>query len=200
MAAKVGLIILCYFLGSIPFSYLVPKTAKGVDIRQVGSGNVGATNVLRNMGWLYGILAMLLDIAKGVLAAYIGVRWGGSTFLTCLCAGAVVLGHCYSPFLKFVGGKGVATAGGVVIYLMPLAAVILVIWFVLVVAVKRYVSLGSVLTAAALPLAAYLNGQTSAIIWLCIILAAFVIYKHRPNNERLLKGTEPRLGKKVGES
>ncbi|MGE5453923.1 MAG: glycerol-3-phosphate 1-O-acyltransferase PlsY [Methylocystaceae bacterium] len=198
MATTIGLTILAYFIGSIPFSYLVPKTAKGVDIRQMGSGNVGATNVMRNLGWLYGILAMLLDVAKGYLAVYIGTRWGGTPSIISFCAAAVVLGHCYSPFLRFSGGKGVATAGGVAICLMPLATLGLALFFVLVVLVKKYVSLGSILTAAALPIVTYLAGQPLVIIWLTLGLSIFVIYKHSPNIKRLLSGTEPQLGNKTG--
>jgi len=197
MAVTIGLVALCYILGSIPFSYLVPKTVKGVDIRKVGSGNVGATNVLRNMGPIYGILAMVLDVAKGYLAAYLGARWGGSPAITSLCATAVVLGHCYSPLIKFAGGKGVATSGGVAIFLMPLATLLLAVFFVLVVLVSRYVSLGSILAAAALPVTALWSGQPPVIIWFTLALAIFVIYKHRPNINRLLAGTEPRLGKKA---
>jgi len=198
MEITIGLVILSYLLGSIPFSYLVPKTTKGVDIRKVGSGNVGATNVLRNMGWLYGILAMLLDVAKGGAATYIGMRWGGSPLITSFCAGAVVMGHCYSPFIRFAGGKGVATAGGVAIALMPLYALGLALFFVLAVAVKKYVSLGSILTAAALPLVTYWAGQPLEILILSLALAGFVIYKHKPNIQRLVAGTEPKLGKKAG--
>lgn len=193
----VGLILISYILGSIPFSYLVPKTTKGVDIRKVGSGNVGATNVLRNMGWIYAIIAMLLDVAKGYLAAFLGAHWGGTPLIISFCALAVVIGHCYSPFIKFAGGKGVATAGGVAIFLMPLWTLGLALFFVLVVVVKKYVSLGSILTAAALPLVAYGAGQPPTIIWLTVVLALFVIYKHRPNIERLWAGKEPKLGKKA---
>src|SRR6266852_4119621 len=168
-----------YLLGSIPFGLLLTKLFGGGDVRKAGSGNIGATNVARVAGPLAGILTLVFDTAKGAAAVLLAGQFtNGSAAWMIVAAFAVLLGHCFPVWLKFKGGKGVATALGVFLALSPLAAVSALLLFVLFVAYWRYVSLGSVAAAAA--------------------IALLVIYKHDGNLQRLVEGTEPRFsfGKK----
>ncbi|SHG90564.1 acyl-phosphate glycerol-3-phosphate acyltransferase [Thermosyntropha lipolytica DSM 11003] len=193
---EAGLIILSYILGSIPFSYLFSRLWGGVDIRKRGSGNVGATNVLRTLGLKVALPAFIGDFLKGVLAAFLGLKWGGEV-LASACAMAAVIGHCYPIFLGFRGGKGVATAGGAVLFLMPDVLGLLALVFVGVIFMFRYVSLGSITAALVLPVLAYFMGKPQSFMVLSMVLAVLVIYKHRENIERLLSGKEPKIGEKA---
>src|SRR6266436_1569141 len=193
-----------YFLGSIPFGLVLAKLFSGADVSKSGSGNIGATNVARVAGPLAGILTLVFDTAKGAAAVWLAGRVTNesATWMT-ITAFAVLLGHCFPVWLKFKGGKGVATALGVFLALCPLAAVSALLLFLLCVAYWRYVSLGSVAAAAAMPLLIYflwaprhappiiIDGGTLAI-------GLLVIYKHDGNLQRLVEGTEPRFsfGKK----
>ncbi len=188
------LVIGAYFLGDIPFSYLFSRLFGGGDIRKKGSGNVGATNVLRTMGIGVAMAALAGDVGKGMLAAWLGLHFGGSA-VAAGCAVAAVIGHCWPAFLGFRGGKGVATSAGVLLVLTPKIVLILLACFVIIIAVSRYVSLGSVSVAAALPVLNLLFVDSLPYIIMSIVLAVLVIYRHRENISRLRNGTESKISK-----
>jgi glycerol-3-phosphate acyltransferase PlsY len=183
-----------YVLGSIPFSYLVARFFGVADVRKVGSGNVGATNVMRSVGRGPGLLAFTLDAAKGAAAALIATAVAPEGWLGPGSAAAAVLGHMYPVWLRFQGGKGVATGVGAFIPLAPLAALGGVAAFVVILAATRYVSLGSIAGAVALPAVARLTGAPTPVVATAALIGALVIWKHRGNLARLSRGTESRLG------
>ena len=191
--------IAAYFLGSIPFGLLLTKAFGRGDVRKVGSGNIGATNVARAAGLLAGVSTLLLDLAKGAAAVLLAEKLSsGSATWMMIAAFAVLLGHCFPVWLKFKGGKGVATAAGVFLVLSSLACLAAVVLFILVVLLWRYVSLGSVSAAAAMPLLIYLlwpprHAPPLAVIFGAVAVALLIIYKHRGNLQRLLEGTEPKF-------
>ena len=196
-----------YLLGSIPFGLLVAK-ARGVDIRTAGSGNIGATNAMRVLGKPAGVLVLFLDALKGYAAAHFLPRLLLAAFsssdavpdLLPLLAGiCAVLGHNYTCWLKFKGGKGIATTAGVYLALAPWALLIALVVFVLAVGLSRYVSVGSIAAAVALPMAVWIMkpGEPCLIIVTCA-LGVLAIYKHKSNLQRLRAGTENRLGQKAG--
>jgi glycerol-3-phosphate acyltransferase PlsY len=188
-----------YLLGSIPFGLLLTKIFGGGDVRKAGSGNIGATNVARVVGPLGGILTLVLDTAKGAVAVWLAGRvTNESATWMMMAAFTVLLGHCFPIWLRFKGGKGVATALGVFLVLCPLAAVSALLLFVLCVAYWRYVSLGSVAAAAAMPLLIYFlwapRHAPPIIVDIGTLgIALLVIYKHDGNLQRLVEGTEPRF-------
>jgi acyl phosphate:glycerol-3-phosphate acyltransferase len=188
-----------YLLGSIPFGLLLAKLFGGGDVRKAGSGNIGATNVARVVGPLAGILTLAFDTVKGVAAVWLAGRFTNESATWMMIAGFVVLlGHCFPVWLKFKGGKGVATALGVFLALCPLAAVSALLLFVICVAYWRYVSLGSVAAAAAMPLLVYFlwaphHAPPIIIDVGTLAIALLVIYKHDGNLQRLVEGTEPRF-------
>ena len=187
-----------YLLGSIPTAYLVVKRLTGADVRHVGSGNVGATNVTRTAGFGPGLFVFLLDGLKGWAAVALvapAVLPDGSPTARLACGVAAVVGHTAPVFLHFRGGKGVATSIGVLLGAMPAVAVAFVGVWVLCFALWRYVSVGSLAAAVSLPAAQWLAGQGMAEILLGAGLAALIIVKHRPNIERLLQGWEHRAGR-----
>ncbi len=190
-----------YLLGSVPFSYWIGHWFKGVDIRTVGSHNPGATNVLRVAGRLPGSLALVLDAGKGALPVLLGRAWGLPHAAVAAAAAAAVLGHVFSPFLGFHGGKGVATGAGALGALAPLPTALAAATFVVVVACTRLVALGSVAAAALVPLlvagAMAVGRMPPGTIWTAAAAAAIsalVIVRHRENIARLRAGTEDRLG------
>lgn len=190
---ELGLWILCsYIIGSIPFSYAIPKLFKGIDISQHGSGNVGTTNVYRVLGLKYALPALILDIFKGGIMMYLA-SFRFKPEIALIISLFAVFGHCYSFMLKFKGGKGVATAAGILIVKSPLVTSLLVSILVIVVVLTRYVSLGSVLAAAALPFAYYYvhMDRNTSLIFAC--LSVFVILRHSSNIVRLLKGRENKI-------
>jgi acyl phosphate:glycerol-3-phosphate acyltransferase len=180
-----------YGLGSIPFGYLLARWSGAGDIRRIGSGNIGATNVLRTGRKGLALATLLLDLAKGGLPTALGHAWFGPDVAALAGAGAI-LGHCFPAWLAFRGGKGVATAAGVVLGLTPLAFVAILAAFVAVVATTRLVSLGSLVAAGLAPVAAWLMGHVQA-AELYLLVAALVIFKHRDNIRRLLRGEESRV-------
>ncbi len=187
--------ILSYLLGSIPFGYLLVRIFRGEDVRASGSGNIGATNVARSSPAL-GVATLLLDAGKGAAAVLLArTLFHGAPLLLTTAALFAVLGHLFPVWLKFRGGKGVATSLGSFILIVPKSVLCMVGLFVLIVAVFRYVSLGSVLAAAFLPLLALLlHDYTDARQLAFIVLACvLVIWKHRQNLARLLAGEEPRM-------
>ena len=198
------LIIGAYLLGSIPFGYLIVKERAGVDVRSVGSGNVGATNVLRVSGKGPAIAVLLMDMAKGCFPVLVGRLLGVSSGVLAAVAVAAVLGHVFPIFLGFRGGKGVATAVGAFLALAPIATATSIAVFVLLVIWKRYVSLGSVVAVATFPLWAFIYGQTGwmTVPWLAVciagsVTAVVVFVKHRANLRRIGEGTESRIGERL---
>lgn len=186
-----------YGLGSIPFGLLLTRWAGAGDIRRIGSGNIGATNVLRTGRKGLALATLLLDMAKGALPTALAYLWFGAEVGALAGAGAII-GHCYPVWLGFKGGKGVATAAGVVLGLAPLVLLVILAAFVLIVWQTRWVSLGSMSAAALAPIVAYVMGQPEAAL-LFVLVAVLVIVKHRENIRRLLSGNENRLsfGKKA---
>lgn len=195
-----------YFLGSIPTGYLVARS-RGMDIRTFGSGNIGATNVFRALGKRAGTLVLLIDLMKGYVAVVVVSRLmtfsllpgaeGPTREMLAITAGiCAVLGHNYTCWLGFKGGKGIATSAGVILAWVPAALLIIAGIWLFVLAVSRYVSLASIAAALFLPAAIWLTRGSPRMIIIGIILGALAVYKHRTNIERLCKGTEHRLGAK----
>ena len=193
------LAFIAYLIGSIPFGYLIVKLKEGRDVRSSGSGNIGATNVLRTAGRSSGVLTLLLDVAKGYLAACLA-GWSShdSPQTVALAAVAAVLGHLFPVFLKFKGGKGVATVLGVFLYASPIPILIAASSFLCVVVVFRYVSLGSLVAAVAFPVAylllTYPRNPSSWLLFAVLVCPSLVIVKHHENIQRLWAGTERKLG------
>ncbi|RJO59944.1 glycerol-3-phosphate 1-O-acyltransferase [candidate division WS5 bacterium] len=184
-----------YLAGSVHFGLLAGKVA-GINIREGGSGNVGTTNVFRLMGWRWGVLVFILDTAKGYLPVLLVLRFTGSPTLTVLSAGAAILGHTFSVWLRFKGGKGVATGLGTIIALtLPLALLAFLI-FGLVLAVGRIVSVASLTAIGALWIAILATKQPLAYVTFVTMGAVLITYAHRSNIRRLFKGTENRIGGK----
>ena len=188
-------VVAAYLIGSIPFSFLVARAFGVTDVRRVGSGNVGATNVLRSAGRSAGALALLLDATKGVAAPLLaGWLEPARPEVRALAAVAAVVGHMYPVWLGFRGGKGVATGLGAFAPLTPKAALAAAAAFLLTTATTRYVSLGSVTGAATLAALAFVLHGPSAAAWAAVATATLVIVRHRSNLRRLLEGSERRVG------
>ena len=206
MISLFAVVVLSYLIGSFPTSIIVSKYLKGIDIRDFGSGNPGGTNVWRTLGWKAGISVMLLDVAKGWVAAYYIAQFGYengliSHLIVQILAGiSSILGHVYPIFSKFKGGKGVGTAAGMLIAIYPLALLFCFSVFLLVAFSTKYVSLASMLAAITLPISLYLieiytEQPTSPIqFYFAVLVALFIVFTHRSNIGRLLKGEENRFG------
>ncbi len=200
MHPALGLLV-AYVLGSIPFAYIAGRLARGIDLREHGSGNLGATNVFRLLGWKVAVPVLLLDAAKGALPVLLLPRLVETTdpVVWAMAYGvAAIAGHVRSLFLLWRGGgKGVATAAGVFLALAPISLLLVTVLFAGVLWTSGYVSLGSLVSAAALPLAVlFEKGADSPIFWMSIPLALFVFWTHRANIGRLRRGEEHRFGKK----
>jgi glycerol-3-phosphate acyltransferase PlsY len=191
--------VIAYLLGSIPFGLILAKLFGSTDVRKEGSGNIGATNVARVAGPLAGILTLLLDAAKGAAAVLLAGRYSNDSAMWMMIAGlAALVGHCFPIWLKFKGGKGVATAAGVYLALCPLAFLAGLILFILVVGFWRYVSLGSISAALAMPLLMYFlwaphHASPPVITFGALAVAMLIVYKHDANLQRLVKGAEPKF-------
>jgi glycerol-3-phosphate acyltransferase PlsY len=207
---SLSIVVAAYLLGSIPTGYLLMRFVRKQDIRTLGSGNIGATNVLRSGNKGLGAATFLFDVMKGALAVLVGARLGSMGFppiplhnaeaLAALCA---VLGHMFPIWLGLKGGKGVATAFGVFLVLVPYAALGAFVTFVVVFALSRYVSLASILSAVAFPLLTYLTApwaRTYLFMAIVCIVAGLVVAKHQQNISRLMTGTEYKFGKKKAEA
>jgi glycerol-3-phosphate acyltransferase PlsY len=182
-------ILIGYAMGSLPIGYLVAQRAGGIDLRRVGSGNVGAANVYRSAGLATAIAVMLADMAKGAAAVLLA---GGGT--SGVAAGvAAVIGHVYPIWLRFKGGKGVATASGVFVVLTPVPTIVAAAAFAIVVARTRFVSLGSIVAAVVLPAVAWLMPDARAVDVGATVVAALILFRHRGNVRRLLSHTERAL-------
>ena len=189
-------VLLGYLAGSVPFAYLLARRA-GIDVRFAGSGNVGATNVMRTTGTRRAIVVMALDVAKGALAVALATVVHAGVTLTALAAAAAVVGHIYPVWLRFHGGKGVAVAAGVFAVLMPIATAVAAALFLVIVWLTRYVSLGSIAATVALPPAAWMTGEPVAVVIAAAGTGALILFRHRGNIRRLRAGTERRMGVRV---
>ena len=208
MLTLVFVLVASYLLGSIPFGYLTGRIA-GIDIRQAGSGNIGATNVVRVLGKRYGYPVFILDFLKGFGAVEIAIafaraarpEWGSPEVYGILAAFGSVIGHSFPPWLKFRGGKGVATAAGALFGLMPLAMLIGVAIWIIVFWLTRYVSVASLVTVITLPLVIAIltqlnKGHAKALFYSSLCIAVVVVWQHRSNLCRLIRGREPRFSRK----
>jgi len=197
---SVLLVLAAYLLGATPTSYIAGKIGRGIDLREHGSRNLGATNVYRVLGWKYAIPVALIDAAKGALSVgVLGSLSGGPAWVPVVLGLAAVLGHVYSPYVGFRGGKGVATAGGVFLALAPLAvAISLPIWVGMLWAFG-YVSVASLTVAVLFPLWVRLTRPAAPYtFWASLALALLIVYSHRANIRRLLDGTENRFRTRKG--
>jgi acyl phosphate:glycerol-3-phosphate acyltransferase len=185
-------VIAAYLIGSIPVGFLLVKVSSGKDVRVSGSGNIGATNVLRTTNRALGAATLILDIAKGFLAVWLAAELtGGSPMWTSAAALAVIAGHAYPIFLGFKGGKAVASFIGAFLYLTPLPLFAALLVFIAVVATTRYISAGSIIAVGAFPLGVWLISHPPHEVLLhSIIASAFIVYRHKSNLKRLRAGTE----------
>lgn len=186
------LVIFAYLLGSIPTGFII-GTLSGIDVRQAGSGNVGATNVARVIGKREGLLTLLGDVAKGFIPVYLSVYLELELTITGVVALAAFLGHLYPLFLGFQGGKGVATALGIFLSLAPMAAVVLIFVFSFVAMVSRIVSLASLIAAGVAPVAFWFFSYPPILVWLSLLIGLLIVWRHRDNIQRLISGAEPRF-------
>ncbi|HPU00333.1 MAG: glycerol-3-phosphate 1-O-acyltransferase PlsY [Firmicutes bacterium] len=186
-----------YLMGSIPFGYILTRLLRKVDIRSYGSGNIGATNVLRLMGWRAALPVFLLDAGKGTAAVLLARLCSGETIFALAAALAVLLGHCYPVFLKFRGGKGAATGVGLLLPLSGAVCAAALLLAAAVIALTRYVSLGSITGALAVPFLFLLLGYDPLYVAFGAAMALLVIFRHRDNIGRLIRGTESRLGQRI---
>lgn len=210
MLPKIFFVIIAYLLGSIPFGYLLVKYVftSGEDVRQVGSGGIGATNVTRRAGIKAGLLTYIFDVGKG-MAAVMLMRAVANDHYTWIGAAAIaaIVGHIFPVFLKFRGGKGVATGVGVYLALAPISVLTTLVLWLVIVYLTRYVSLGSIIATTAVPLWTWLyygllwpNEHLTAMIVVAVAGCALIVAKHHENISRLMKGTENKIGAKVSAS
>ena len=194
--------LLAYLIGGLPFGYWFVRLISGKDIRTMGSGNIGATNVHRTAGGKAGVIVLLLDILKGFVAIFLAAYLTHNDSVgVALTAVAVMLGHCYPVFLRFKGGKAVACFIGVFLYLAPLALLAITVVFLATVALSKHISLGSIIGAALFPFALWLIYTPSQPILLAaIVSAALIIFRHKANIERLRKGEEHVFSLKGGKA
>jgi glycerol-3-phosphate acyltransferase PlsY len=185
----------------MPFGYLIVRWQKGIDVRTTGSGSIGATNVMRNLGIIGFIATFLLDVSKGIVAVLLASRiTSGEPRWIAASAVAAILGHCFPVWLKFRGGKGVATGVGVFIALAPIQVALVLVIFAIVVAIWRYISLGSIIATAAFPvLVHFLKHAPLPIVLGAAGSAVVIIAQHHANIRRLLSGTENKIGRKKSE-
>ena len=185
-------LIAAYLIGGIPFGYLLVKLTTGRDVRSLGSGNIGATNVLRTTGRVVAIVTLLLDILKGLAAVWLADRLTNHSSLWMSAAAvAVILGHAFPVFLRFHGGKAVASFIGVFLYVTPLPLLAVLIVFVMVVAATRYISLGSIIAAGTFPFAVWMILHPAAPVAIAALISgAFIVFRHRANIARIRAGNE----------
>jgi glycerol-3-phosphate acyltransferase PlsY len=191
------LLLAAYLIGAFPTSYIVGRLTRGIDLRQHGSGNLGATNAFRVLGWRAATPIFVIDVAKGFLPVYLFPRIDGAEPIAWALAygAAAIIGHMFSIYVGFRGGKGVATGAGVFLALAPWAALASLLIWTLLVFTTGYVSLASIASAAALPLLIAVTGAGASVLALSLALTTFVIYAHRANMKRLLRGEEHRFGR-----
>ena len=192
-----AIIIVAYLIGSIPFALLLSRRFGEADLRRVGSGNLGAANVMRASGVTAGLLVAALDMTKGAASVWLAARGSAGAVLPAAAGLAAIIGHIYPVWLRFRGGKGVATACGVFAVLTPLALPPALAVFVAVVWMTKYISLGSVVATIALPPLAYALGSPAPSVLAAFAAAIVIVFRHRSNVWRLRTGTERRLGVRV---
>ncbi|TYP77779.1 glycerol-3-phosphate 1-O-acyltransferase PlsY [Paenibacillus methanolicus] len=191
-------ILISYLLGSVSFSILIAKWVKGIDIRNHGSGNAGATNTLRILGKGPAIAVFALDIAKGVAAVLLGKFMVGGDWLPVLCGLAAIAGHNWPVWFGFKGGKGIATTVGVIATLAFLPALIAGLIAIASIALTRFVSLGSLIFAALTPIFIWLMDRPMALLWASLVICVFAFARHRSNIVKLMQGRENKLGARKG--
>src|SRR3989454_4285104 len=195
--SPIAAIIAAYLIGSVPFALLLARRWGAPDLRRVGSGNLGAANVLRASGVTAGVLVAALDVTKGAASVILAARLGENSASLAAAGLAAIVGHIYPVWLRFRGGKGVATACGVFSVLTPLAIPPALAIFLVTVALTKYISLGSLLATIALPPLAYAMGSPAPAVITASAAAVIIIFRHRSNLARLRTGTERRLGVRV---
>ncbi len=203
MLAPVLAILASYLLGSVPFGLVMARVIKGVDLREVGSGNIGATNAMRVLGKPLGLVAFLLDFGKGLVPTLLlaphaaALNETAPSLAAALCGTAAVVGHCFPLYLRFKGGKGVATGCGAIVGVDPLIFVFSGLVWVACLVTTRYVGLASIAMGLAFPVVAAIRLEDSgAFVGACGLLSLLVVVRHRANISRMLAGTEPRMGQK----
>jgi acyl phosphate:glycerol-3-phosphate acyltransferase len=185
-----------YILGAIPFGLLIGKI-KGVDIRTVGSGNIGATNVQRTLGWLPAFFSFLLDFAKGAVPIILALVFGLDKWQAAAIGAVVIIGHCWSVFLLFKGGKGISTMFAVVVALdWRLGLALLIVWL-LIILLYRYVSLASIIGASIMPFGFLIVTFDLPLFGVMLLIGAIAVFRHTENIKRLLSGTENKIGQKA---
>jgi glycerol-3-phosphate acyltransferase PlsY len=195
------LLVVAYLTGAIPTSFIIGRL-RGIDLREHGSGNLGATNAFRVLGWKAALPIFILDIAKGWFPAFAFPLWDGqpSPYWAMAYGTAAIIGHVFSVYVRFKGGKGVATSAGVMLALAPVALLIgLAVWICLV-WITGYVSLASMAGAVTVAASVWLLSGRGPVLWLTLAVAAFVIFAHRANIRRLIAGTENRFSRKPREA
>lgn len=186
------MLLSAYLLGSVPTGYLLGSLS-GVDIRQAGSGNIGATNVARVVGWKPGLITLLADAGKGFIPVFLSVKLGFGFRVSALTALATFIGHLFPVFLKFKGGKGVATALGAFAGFAPLATAVLILVFACVATVSRLISLASLAAAALAPVVLWLFSYPQPFLWMSLVMGTLITVRHRENIGRLISGDEERF-------
>ncbi len=198
-------VILAYLIGSISIGYLFARWFKGVDIRKMGSGSAGATNISRLMGFKSAVLVLILDALKGYLAVFLALLMFQQNLLAgewvvLLSGVAVIAGHNWPLFFSFKGGRGAATMLGVFLALIPVEALTVFAIVIVIIAVTRYVSLGSIFGAAAIPVTMLITGKPSEYFYFGLVIGLVIIFQHRENIKRLLNKKESKLGEKLSNS
>ncbi|ETT44116.1 MULTISPECIES: glycerol-3-phosphate 1-O-acyltransferase PlsY [unclassified Paenibacillus] len=200
MAFELLVIVISYLLGSISFSVLLARLLKGIDIRQYGSGNAGATNTLRVMGKGPAILVLFLDVLKGIAAVWLGTWAGGwGSWVAVVCGLAAIIGHNWPVYFHFRGGKGIATTIGVMATLVFWPAVIAGAIAILAIVLTRYVSLGSLIFVALTPVCLLFTEHTTPELWGSLIIVVFAFWRHRSNIVKISQGRENKIGSKAKE-
>lgn len=189
-------LIASYLFGSIPTGYILVRLSEKKDIRSIGSKATGATNVMRVKGWKYGLIVAIFDILKGFLPVFLALKFLPDKNLALACGLIAIIGHCYPVYIKFKGGKGVATTIGAyaAVSLQPLLLALAV--FIGIVIITRYVSLGSITTALSYPIFAYILNAPASVVYFSLIVFVLVLFQHRENILRLIQGKERKLGEK----
>ncbi|MEG0069640.1 MAG: glycerol-3-phosphate 1-O-acyltransferase PlsY [Cetobacterium sp.] len=201
MIKFLSFVVIAYLFGSLPCGVWLGKGTKNIDIREHGSKNSGATNAYRILGPKYGIMVLVMDALKGYIPLYLANEFGLGGVEIILLGLVAILGHTFSFFLQFKGGKGVATSLGVFLFLMPKVIGVLVLVFILVVGITRYISLGSVICSALLPILAFFmpvrdSATRTPLVMISLVVGIFVIYKHKANIVRLMEGKENKFNLK----
>ncbi|HHU76893.1 MAG TPA: glycerol-3-phosphate 1-O-acyltransferase PlsY [Firmicutes bacterium] len=194
---SVILVIFSYLLGSVSFGYLIAKRVKNVDIRKMGSGNTGATNISRVLGIKYALIVFALDLGKGLLAVLLAKWLLPSPWVTIFCAYGVLLGHNWPLYFSFKGGRGAATALGIFFGIMPIAALIVFGIIIVIILVARYVSVASITGAILMPFCVPLFDYPREYLIFGLSITVLIIWRHIPNIKRLLRGKELKIGEKV---